>query len=213
MRRRAILDAAAAMLDQMPVADLTLNELSRRVCLAKSNVLRYFESREEILLELLDRGLRECVSEVSAEVSGIDPRLPAAERGARLAAVLARALGDRPVLCDLIAAQPGVLERNVSPEVIVRYKRSGYDNLVILVDRVRELLPELGEGAWMVCTMSAILAAALSAHSRPSPSVLAAYQSDPTLAALRLDRPTTLENALATLVSGALAGAGNPDRS
>lgn len=45
-RRRAILDTAAAMLTEMPVADLSLNELSRRVGLAKSNVLRYFESRE-----------------------------------------------------------------------------------------------------------------------------------------------------------------------
>jgi AcrR family transcriptional regulator len=41
-RRRAILCAAAAMLAEMPVADLSLNELSRRVGLAKSNVLRYF---------------------------------------------------------------------------------------------------------------------------------------------------------------------------
>jgi AcrR family transcriptional regulator len=42
------------MLTEMPVAQITLNELSRRVGLAKSNVLRYFESREAVLLELLD---------------------------------------------------------------------------------------------------------------------------------------------------------------
>ena len=53
-RRRAILDAAAAMLAEMPVSEVTLNELSRRASLAKSNVLRYFESREAVLLELLD---------------------------------------------------------------------------------------------------------------------------------------------------------------
>ncbi|MEU6392218.1 hypothetical protein [Streptomyces sp. NPDC046939] len=34
----------------MPVAKVSLNGLSRRVGLAKSNVLRYFESREAILL-------------------------------------------------------------------------------------------------------------------------------------------------------------------
>jgi AcrR family transcriptional regulator len=44
VRRRAILDAAAAMLTEMPVAQVTLNELSRRDGLAKSNVLRYYES-------------------------------------------------------------------------------------------------------------------------------------------------------------------------
>jgi hypothetical protein len=43
---------AAAMLREMPVAELSLNELSRRVGLAKSNVLRYFETREAVLLEL-----------------------------------------------------------------------------------------------------------------------------------------------------------------
>ena len=40
IRRRAILETAAAMLDEMPVAEVSLNELSRRVGLAKSNVLR-----------------------------------------------------------------------------------------------------------------------------------------------------------------------------
>lgn len=35
---------------------MSLNELSRRAGLARSNVLRYSESREAILLELLDRG-------------------------------------------------------------------------------------------------------------------------------------------------------------
>ena len=54
IRRRAILDTAAAMLDEMSVAEVSLNELSRRVGLAKSNVLRYFESREAVLLDLLD---------------------------------------------------------------------------------------------------------------------------------------------------------------
>ncbi len=205
MRRRTILDAAAAMLDQMPVADLSLNELSRRVCLAKSNVLRYFESREEILLELLDRGLRECVEEIAAQVSTIDPRLPATERGDRLAAVFARSLQDRPVVCELFAAQPGVLERNVSTEVVLRYKRSGYATLVTLVDAVRKAVPELGEGAWTFCTMSAVMAAALSAHFRPSPAVLAALEADPALAALRLDHPAALESVLATMAAGTLA--------
>lgn len=59
VRRRAILDAAAAMLAEMPVAQVSLNELSRRVGLAKSNVLRYFESREAVLLELLDSAWQE----------------------------------------------------------------------------------------------------------------------------------------------------------
>ncbi|GAA2673706.1 TetR/AcrR family transcriptional regulator [Actinoplanes palleronii] len=63
-RRRQILDATAVMLTEMPVAKLSLNELSRRVGLAKSNVLRYFESREAILLELLDAESRAWLTEL-----------------------------------------------------------------------------------------------------------------------------------------------------
>ena len=53
-RRCAILDAARAMLGSRPVADISLRELSESVGLAKSNVLRYFDSREAIFLEVLD---------------------------------------------------------------------------------------------------------------------------------------------------------------
>ena len=59
LRSQAILDTAAAMLQEMPAADVSLNELSRRVGLAKSNVLRYFDSREAVLLELLASRSRE----------------------------------------------------------------------------------------------------------------------------------------------------------
>ena len=88
IRRRAILDMASAMLDEMPVAAVTLNELSRRVGLAKPNVLRYFESREAVLLELLDHFLQEWLTELAGELAaGIDENLPMAERAAAVVAI------------------------------------------------------------------------------------------------------------------------------
>ena len=69
IRRQAILDTAAAMLDVMPVSEVSLNELSRRAGLAKSNVLRYFESREAILLELLDRATKLWLSELPGQLA------------------------------------------------------------------------------------------------------------------------------------------------
>jgi AcrR family transcriptional regulator len=125
VRRRAILDTAAAMLAEMPVAEVTLNELSRRVGLAKSNVLRYFESREAVLLELLDSAWQEWLTGLEAGLGGaIDAAALPAERGDQLAAALAASLAARPVLCDLLSAQAAVLERNVSPQVAAAYKRA-----------------------------------------------------------------------------------------
>jgi len=206
IRRRAILDTALAMLDEMSVAEVTLNELSRRVGLAKSNVLRYFESREAVLLELLERGLREWLAEVSVELdAGIDPGLPARERGDRLAAILGRSLGRHTVLCDLVNAQVGVLEHNVSVDVVVAYKRSALESLMAMVDVVRRHVPELGDGAWTVCVLTVIMAGALWPYSQPSASSRAAHEADPALAALVVGWPTTLETAVATLITGTLA--------
>src|ERR1700753_3008370 len=123
-RRRMILDTAAAMLREMSVAQVSLNELSRRVGLAKSNVLRYFESREAVLLELLDARSREWLGYPGGPLpTAVDPSATPTGRGDQLAAALATSLADRPVLCDLASAQAAVLEHNVSPASAAQYKR------------------------------------------------------------------------------------------
>ncbi|AYY14881.1 TetR/AcrR family transcriptional regulator [Actinobacteria bacterium YIM 96077] len=206
VRRQAILDTAASMLAEMPVAEVSLNEMSRRVGLAKSNVLRYFESREAVLLELLDGALQAWLAEISDELAAsVDPQLSARERGDQLAAVLSRSLAGATTLCDLINAQPGVLEHNVSVDVVVHYKRSALHLLATMIDLVRSHLPELRDHARMVCMTTLILAGALSTYGRPSASTLAAYEVDPTLAELHLDLASMLESAVGTLITGALA--------
>src|SRR5690242_14302688 len=103
IRRRAILDTAAAMLDEMPAGALTLNELSRQVGLAKSNVLRYFESREAILLELLDRDWQQWTATLPEQLTAsVSPDAPPIQRGQEFAAVLAHSLAQHRVLCDLL---------------------------------------------------------------------------------------------------------------
>src|SRR3954452_23803247 len=87
-RRQTILATAAAMLTEMPVADLSLNELSRRVGLAKSNVLRYYESREAVLLELLVHELASWVADLSDELLRANAKGRVTERTDRLAALL-----------------------------------------------------------------------------------------------------------------------------
>src|ERR1700677_3312837 len=84
-RRQAILGAAAAMLAEMPVAQVTLNELSRRAGLAKSNVLRYFESREAVLLELLDSAWQDWLVGLQQDLTAaVGAAAPPAERCDRL---------------------------------------------------------------------------------------------------------------------------------
>ncbi|TCC35152.1 TetR/AcrR family transcriptional regulator [Kribbella sindirgiensis] len=203
-RRRAILATAAAMLTEMPVADVSLNELSRRVGLAKSNVLNYFDSREAVLLELSS-------SELSAWVQDLATALPDSssettdERADRLVATIVNTLAKRPVLCDLISTQAAVLERNITTETALAFKRAAAVSYEQMITVVVGVLPELGpEGAGRFIAAASLLAGSIWTHSHPVPAILAAYETDPALGALRMEFEPALTDALRTLLYGAL---------
>jgi len=199
------LDTAAAMLDEMPVAEVTLNELSRRVGLAKSNVLRYFESRETVLLELMDDFMGSWLAEFASELAaGIDAKAAPEVRAGQLAEILSRSLASRMVLCDLFSAQGAVLERNVSVSVAKRHKRSSFAKLAVMSDLMRDHLPELGNGAQWFCLMSLLSAGALSTYVPPPPSLVAAYADEPALGVLNLDMRVALRMALISTLVGLL---------
>jgi AcrR family transcriptional regulator len=206
-RRQAILGTAAAMLAEMPVAEVTLNELSRRAGLAKSNVLRYFESREAVLLELLDSAWQDWLVQLEAELDGaVDAGAPVASRADQLAAVVAASLATRPMLCDLISAQAAVLERNVSPQVAAQYKRGSIAGISALGGLMLRSVPELSEpDAFRLAGATVMTTAALWPHTQPSAAMLAAYAADPALAAMRLDFTGTLREVLEVLIAGLLA--------
>ena len=204
LRSQAILDTAAAMLEEMPVAELSLNELSRRVGLAKSNVLRYFDSREAVLLELLAGSSREWIAHVAAELPSAVSRPARFERRAeQLAAAITRSLAERPVLCDLISAQAAVLEHNVSVEAVTRYKLASLADAEALTGLVRDALPELGQDeAWRYVVGAWVMTSGLWAYARPPEAVLQAQAADERLAKSHLDLPDALEDHLTTLAIG-----------
>jgi AcrR family transcriptional regulator len=229
-RRQAILGAAAAMLAEMPAAEVTLNELSRRSGLAKSNVLRYFESREAVLLELLDAAWQDWLTELDQDLaaSGVlpptyapdtgmpdtgapDAAAPVADRADQVALVVAASLAARPMLCDLISAQAAVLERNISPQVAAQYKRASLTGVTALGGLILRCVPELGEhDAFQLAGTALMMTSALWPHTQPSAAMLAAYAAEPDLAAMRLDFAATLGEALQVMLAGLLARSARP---
>ncbi|WP_191297797.1 TetR/AcrR family transcriptional regulator [Lentzea cavernae] len=201
-RRRQILDAAAAMLTEVPVAGLTLTALSRRVCLAKANVLRYFESREAVLLALLEAEIADWISELESATPGAGT---APERGDRLADLLATSLTRRPVLCDLISAQSTVLERNISADTALQHKRAVLGYLGTLVRFTGRHLPELGdEDAATLMQTVMLTAVAAWPGSRPPQAVLDAYAADPALAVMCVDFTDVVRRTTEVVAAGLL---------
>jgi AcrR family transcriptional regulator len=206
IRRRAILDAAAAMLAEMPVSEVTLNELSRRAGLAKSNVLRYFETREAVLLELLATARQAWLADLENAVAGCADGGSVAERGRTLALVLASSITARPMLCDLLSAQSAVLERNVSPSVAAAYKREALASVAALGRLALRCVPELGDAdAFRFAGATVLAVGGLWSNCQPSEAMLAAYAADPELEAMRLEFHSTLRDMVEVLIAGLLA--------
>jgi AcrR family transcriptional regulator len=206
-RRAAVLAAAEQMLAELPVSEITLNELSRRVGLAKSNVLRYFESREAVLLALLARESQTVLDELAAELvltSGAEASV--ADRCERLAATIAAALARHPQLCDLNSNSAAVLERNISVETAAAFKRSAIDTTGRFAELVRDYVPELGpEAAFRFVATAITFSGALWSHVNPPPAVEEVYATHPELTVMRVEFGSTLRETLATMLAGLLA--------
>ncbi len=189
----------------MPVADLSLNELSRRVGLAKSNVLRYFESREAILLELLDSAWRDWLQRLTAALPhSVDASEPVPTRYPQIAATVTASLVDDRLFCELISVSSAVLERNISPAVARRYKLAAIANTTALADLIHRHLGELStEGATYFAAGTLVATTGIWPLAQPSEAMLRVYE-DPAMAALRLDFGVALQEMLATLLAGCL---------
>ena len=192
------------MLAEMPAASISLNELSRRIGLAKSNVLRYFDSREAILLELLDAELQEWVAVLRQRNQHLGHGT--ADNGDQLAELIAATLAERPVLCDLVSAQAAVLERNISAKTALRHKHATTESATALTKIFSDAVPELTESNAQQLVVVVLLTASTAwPLSQPTEALQAAYDADPAIAATHLTFSEILAEIITVHICGLIA--------
>jgi AcrR family transcriptional regulator len=199
-RRRTILETACAMLRERSVADISLRELSDRVGLAKSNVLRYFDSREAIFLEVLDE-------EWGAWLDEVEGALASASDPVEVATTIATSLHRRRLMCELISGMAGVLERNISVEFARVFKRRATSHTDRLADLVRARVPVLDEpAARHFARVVLVMTAGLWPHANPADAmaqVMREMGAPPPDEMFRVGLTEGLVNQLAGLVARA----------
>jgi AcrR family transcriptional regulator len=195
-RRAAILDAARDLATERGVGEVTLTEVASTVGLAKSNVLRYFETREEVYLHLL-------VAEWDRFRTAATERLRSGPGSpASVATALADTAAESPLFCDLQSQAASVLERNVSAPTARYFKLAVLDAVAALAKVIGDVLPALaGEPARMVVTTCTALVSGLWPIANPSPRV-AKLLEDPDLVHGRVDFYARLRGALEPLIIG-----------
>lgn len=197
-RQDAILDAARDLARRDGVRNVSLADIASRVGIHKSALLRYFETREQIFLELTAAAWREWVQALHGE-------LDRAERGRAdlVADVVAGSFGDRPLLCDLIAHTPLNLERNVSVEAVRRYKLTSLGAVHEAAALVQRVLPALTvDEALEFIGALASLAGAVWQIANPPAALAELYASDPDLAHACVDLVPRLRRTAEILLAG-----------
>jgi AcrR family transcriptional regulator len=202
-RERAILQAAAALFDADGLNGVTLNAVARRAGLAKSNLYRYFESREAILLALLGQDQVACVASFEVALA----RHPGPLDARAVARAFAQTFVAAPRFCVLQTALSTVLEHNISPEAIAAYKLGVLRLGVRLANALRAALPSLPAHAVapFIRYLHAVIAG-LYPLANPSPATAKALH-DPQLAVLRCDFAEDMEAMLTPLLAALCVGA------
>ena len=193
-RRRAILGVAAELLAEAPVAEISLRELARRVGLSKTNVVRYFETREAVFFALLNQSVADWLDELPAELPAGSP--------AAVAEALARSVARRPLVCELWSALGTQLERNISAAAVREFKLANADNQARLAELLGVRVEGLEPGAAReFVAMLILLIAGLWPFANPAPSVTEAIE-DPRLAGSRVDFADRLARYLTIALDG-----------
>lgn len=180
-RAQDILVAARLVLDRDGIEAVTLAAIAKEAGVVKSNLYRYFESREEILFRLM-------IVESEALVADGAERLSALAGTDDIAAV-ARALGAvfvaHPRFCLLISQMAPILERNISVENLIGMKREVLALILKISEAISEAVPSLGtEGAMRGLHMVVHYIAGLWPMANPSEAVARALE-EPDLAFMR----------------------------
>ena len=199
LRKAALLAAARELALEQGVREVTLAAVTGRVGLHPSAIRRYFESREELLLELAEQGWADWRDRL---VSGLgDSRGLAADR---IAEVVSDSLEQLPLFCDLLTHVALSLEGAVRLERARRYKTAAtaaYDTMTrALIDADAGLDRQ---GAQTLLTAAMSCGAYLFQLSRPSATLRQLYAQEPRWAHDALRFREQLTTLLTTVARGA----------
>lgn len=194
-RRDEILRAASAVLARDGFDATSLNAIAGEAGMVKSNIYRYFESREEILLRLMLLDLDDLLDSLERAV-----RKPISV--AEMAELFANGFSRRPRLCHFISQLAMTLERNVTGDVLRDIKLALLAAGGRAVRCLRTAFPEIPEER---CLHAAQLVISLVAGQWPMSNPTGELQTllaEPQFADVNHDFETFLRDALVTVFAG-----------
>lgn len=198
LRVAALLDAAYRIAASEGVKGVTLTSVTTSVGLHPSALRRYFDSTEELLLELAERGWANWRDEL-IKALGSRRHLTPADAGEALAESLVRV----PVFCDLLTHAGLSLEGSVRLERARQYKLAATHAYDAMIAAFIEAVDGIdAAGAETILTAAMATASYLYQLSRPSPTLQQLYAQEPRWAHSALRFREQLTTVLQATVNG-----------
>lgn len=136
-RRTQILEAAAQLLKKDGFEKVSLNGIARKAGVAKSNIYRYFESREDIYMQLLKDDWNQWLDDIEI---ALEPYADS-DNVDEVAELIAARLSAAPRMCQLISVLASVLEQNISESLLYNFKLESVQMGMRLMQAVHKTLP------------------------------------------------------------------------
>lgn len=200
-RTEDLLDAARALAaDLGGVRHITLAAVTEAAGLHPSAIRRYFDSKEELLLELAERGWHQWRDALTARLAGVRGLTPG-----QIAAVLATTLAAQPLFCDLLTHVPLSLEGEVGIERARRFKTNSFAAYDAIVDALTTAGTMTTAQVQDLITAALGLTANLWQVSHPTPTLARLYAQHPRWGHVALDFQPRLYRLLRATATGLAA--------
>lgn len=201
-RRAQILGAALELWGERTFASYAMAEVAVRAGLAKGTLYLYFETKEALLLALLE-------AQLAGWFDALDAGLE--QRGAwdvvRAAGLLCGALDQQPALVRLLPIAASILEHNIAPPAALAYKEFLLARSAHSAALLESRLPFLAGGGGVTVLLNVYaLIVGLGQMADPAP-VVAAVLAEERMAPLRVAFAPALRQSVTALLRGLAAGA------
>lgn len=198
-RRAQILKATAFLLERDGFDKVSLNAIARESKTAKSNVYRYFESREDIFLQLLKDDWIAWIDLIEEELKPYHD----SNDSDGVAKVVTQAICESKRMCQLISVLASVLENNLSEKSLYAFKIESVQLGMRLLGNINSALPNIRSEKLMPAVQGIFaLIAGLWPLGNPCPLVEKVMER-PELAPFKLEFEVALENSIQLMLRGA----------
>jgi AcrR family transcriptional regulator len=170
-RRKAILDAAARLLEQADGSLPSASEIAAASGLAKGTLYIYFRTKEEIFAALLLHLWQPALAMLEEEIVRADR--PVAARVEAFVTRFVNYVEERPSLLRLDALSKEVIERNMSLPALITHKEAFLERIEAGASRIEDALKlQPGRGFQLVTRTHAMARGLWQSFGGPDPSLI-----------------------------------------